>query len=164
MAKKKDTPKKASKAGKKKSKSSFRVKKKEFSARKKVLDEKRKHLEDLEKKLGKVDKQLSEIEEELAKAGFLESVVVDEDLKKRSKAVRLDVSIDEKRPQDKRFYRNFVMRCLECKNKFERQVNLETVQKRFYCPACGKDHSLGIHPSTRIHTVSVPKSLKLVKH
>lgn len=136
--------------------------KKHLSRKKTGLDKRRKKLESLEKKLGKVDKDLAIIEEELS-MGPSESVLVDQDIEGRRETLALDVEEGEGRPGDRRFYRNFVLRCQECKRQFEREIQVKTVQKRLYCPACGKDHIVGIHPSTRIHNLTFPKSLKLVK-
>jgi len=97
-------------------------------------------------------------------AGLQKSVVVDEDLAERKKMLAMEVSHADDSAGGKTFYRNFVLRCGACKRQFENELRLKPVVRVIYCPSCGKDHAVGIHPSTRIHNLILPKSLKFVRH
>lgn len=127
-------------------------------------DVRRKSLELLEKRLRKVDGDLTEIEEGLLEAGLSKSTVVDQDIEARKKTLAMDVSDGVGGGGGKSFYRNFVLRCEACKKQFENEIKIQPISRIIYCPTCGKDHAIGIHPSTRIHHIVFPKSLKLLKH
>ncbi|MFH1789207.1 MAG: hypothetical protein ABH834_07485 [Candidatus Altiarchaeota archaeon] len=139
--------------------------KKALSEKKKKLTAKKNKLKKLEDRLKKVDKELALIEKEL-RSGGAKSKIVEADLKRlERKLMHLEVEEDEpKTPQDpRRFYRKFVFKCKKCKGQFDKKVNLPTVSKKLVCPACGKDHTLGLYPSSRFYHVSHSKDIEIKK-
>jgi rRNA maturation endonuclease Nob1 len=139
------------------------AKTRKFAERKKELDARRQHLERLEKKLGAIDFALADIEKEILASRNLRSVLVDEDLREK-KTLAMHVEKTAARPHDRAFYRRFILRCEDCRNQFERELKVKPLEERLYCPACGRDHTIGVRPSTRIHSIALPKTLKIVGH
>ena len=117
----------------------------------------------IEKRLKRVHKELDAIERELAAGGPGESRLVSADWDERAKHSAL---LREERVASlpsRRFYRNFVLRCQKCSNKFERVIAAQSHEERVFCPKCGRDHMVGVHPASRVHHIRVPDSLKIVK-
>lgn len=124
---------------------------------------KKKHIARIEKRLKNLDRELTSIEKDIRLS--LDSSIVDEDIGTR-KLVSMDVSVSnrDKAKNLKRFYKKFVFRCMKCKENFKKEIQLKPVKKKLKCSACGKVHSIGVSPSSRYHSISIPKSLEYVSH
>jgi len=117
----------------------------------------------IEKRLKRVHKELNAIERELAKGGPGASKVVAADWDARAKhSTVLHEERAATRPSRK-FYKNFVLRCQKCLSEFERQIAAQSHEERVFCPKCGRDHMVGVHPASKVHHIRVPNSLKIVK-
>jgi len=139
-------------------------KNKALNEKKKKLVTRKKNLKKLENRLKNVDKELVIIEKELRTSRNQRSRVVDEDLRNlETKLLHLDVAgpAPEKGELTQSFYRHFVFKCKKCQGEFDRNISISPIQKNLVCPACGKDHSLGLYPSSRFYHVSHSKDIEI---
>lgn len=139
--------------------------KNKIADKKKKLTAKKQRLKKLEQRLRKVDKELALIEKEL-RSGGAKSKIVEADLKRlEKKLLHLEVEESEpKKPEDARkFYRQFVFKCKKCRGQFGKRINIPPVKKKLVCPACGKDHTLGLYPSSRFYLVFHSKHIEVKK-
>ena len=140
-------------------------KKKALKAKKKKLSARKQNLKKIETRLQRVDKELALIEKELRRGGG-DSKVVEADLRKlESRLMHLDLEETQPKKTDehKKFYRKFVFKCKGCKGQFDKNINVAPIKKKLVCPACGKDHTLGLTPSSRFYHVSNSKHIEIKK-
>lgn len=132
-------------------------KKKKPKGVKKTSHKKKKRLDIIEKRLKRVDKELALIEKELRIP--LESRVLAQEFRGRE---LVEMNVEDTRNLRK-FYRNFVFKCMKCLGRFEHNLEFKTIKRKITCPACGKSHGICITPSSRYQHMDVPKSLRVVK-
>ncbi|GEM_PF-1507141 len=140
--------------------------KKKLAVKKKKLEKKKKKLEKIEQRLKRVDKDLIIIEKELRLGEGLRSKVVDADLKRiETRLMHLDFDniegLEETDPP--KFYRKFVFKCKKCKSGFDKNIKVPPIKKRITCPSCGRDHTLGLYPSSRFYNVEHSQDIVIIK-
>ena len=140
-------------------------KKKALTVKKKKLTARKKNLEKIETRLKRVDKELALIEKEL-REGRGASKLVEADLRKlETRLMHLDLEETQPKTIDehKKFYRNFIFKCKTCKGRFDKKINVAPIKKKLVCPACGKDHTMGLTPSSRFYHVQHSKDIEIRK-
>jgi rRNA maturation endonuclease Nob1 len=143
------------------------AKKKILAERKKKLTVRKKSLKKLEDRLKIVDRELSLIEKELMSSEGTRSKIVEEDLKMlEGRLLHMDfekAAAPEKGESHRKAYRNFVFKCKKCLNEFDKMIDVPPVKKKVVCPACGRDHTLGVYPSSRFYHVYPSEYIEIRK-
>lgn len=138
---------------------------KKLSDRKKKIVARKKKLQLVEKRIRIVDRELALIEKELSSSSDLNSRILDKDLKTVRRRL-VDLHVEEKKGAETSpptFYKKFVFRCKKCSGDFEQNIRVTPLRKKLVCPACGKDHTIGITPSSRFYHVHPSEHIEIRK-
>ncbi|MFC2162339.1 hypothetical protein ACFLRF_01540 [Candidatus Altiarchaeota archaeon] len=137
------------------------VKKKTVKKSGRKTSSKKTSLQDIQKRIKRVDKELLAIEKALSVD--TSSKVVEGDLNDRERMWHLKAGqLTGGIRGDRRFYQHFVLRCRECKNKFEHKAHVKPIVKKVKCPECDKVHQVKLTPSSRIYKIDFPKSIDVL--
>ncbi len=128
----------------------------------KVPEDKKKRFKSIAERLKKVDKELYLIEKDLRES--TDSKIVAEDLKDIER--RLLLMHEDRKPKTTEiagFYKNFVLKCMECNKEFEHKAHVTPVKGNAVCLGCGKVHEIVITPSSKYYHIDFPSTIKVLK-